>query len=806
MGKKAFILSVAAALILAAIFFWNHDWIIEKDIIYLKNGTIIDADTTWTKDQLVYYKKNWNVNILAENDVEYIGKGDARQTMRGGRIVRTFFYDIHSKFSTLTDSSGTGMTFPTDGVLSGLFNLMPWVLFVLVIALSIKIIRARITPKAKDTGQGEIEETVQELSCIPSDQVDPDHLSGEEKIALFFLNLYRIQMGAADNTPVEFCPAELQTFGSGIIYELKVRLGNEWSTRRMTIGAIGEESGSKSKCFYVIYDVHMVVKIPPSPLIDFQIYIKNIRQERTIVDKLAPRECIVPKISVIMKIIHRFHDESEMPWEKIEERYIRWLANRPELQHHLKIGPTFVYFMDLSKYFFLGHIIDSIHELDERFAGEITKRPDIIWHTQEFTGRYGRESELLCRKLQNIYTEYEQAVKKHLSEPDSPVTIHQYKIREWFLTRISGREITQHASSADNYPVDRLNRLSDTLLGRHADVLKDYHQTVKKQIAAKAFMHNSSQISSISSNLLELLAWLADKKIAMRDLKPDNLLVAGDTSAYPHFLTSPDQFHIGLIDVETAVDINTDGGRQPDQPQLGGTPFYATPSHLLKNTLLLKLFGDLPRTLHLQDWYATVAMLYKVITGETLFEQAARSLVTVKSKIQKSSAEKTSLADAVREANRTFWKTASLEFENKLQAHTTKLKAIIPVIPENVRQLLHNEAGINAQLIASTITRFIKSQKQFTAQHQLQRLQAASHRQVVKLKSNYENRQNNTEADKTGNKHAVNILRKLAVLKMKEEEALHTVSLLKQPDPTISAFDLLTLMFGIIINAMRIRR
>ena len=42
----------------------------------------------------------------------------------------------------------------------------------------------------------------------------------------------------------------------------------------------------------------------------------------------------------------------------------------------------------------------------------------------------------------------------------------------------------------------------------------------------------------------------------------------------------------------------------------------------------------------------------------------------------------------------------------------------------------------------------------------------------------------------------------LADLKLKEEEAEHNLALLKQPGNSISAFDLLTLMFGIVSNAM----
>ncbi len=805
MRKKTFLLIFAVILILSGIFCWNHDWIIEKDIIHLKNGDIIDADDAWAKGQLVYYQKDWNVSILAENDVEHIGKGDAQQKKRGSYIAKSIIFKIQSELNKFLESNYTGKTNTTDSLISGLTILIPWILFVLIMTVLIKMVRSLIKTKAKVSDKTLEEETSEEQSLTVSTRIKTKNLSDQDRIALFFLNLYRIQIDAPDNAPVEFVSADSQPSGSGIIYELKVRLKNEWLSRRMTIGAIGEEGGSKSKCFYVIYDVHMVVKIPPTPLNNFQTYIENIRKERQIVDKLAPRECIIPKISVIMKIIHRFHDEAEIAWDKVEERYIRWLANRTEKQNHLKIGNTFVYFMDLSKYFFLGYIIDNIHELENRFTDEISRNHEIIWRGQEFTGRYGQKSEQLCRKLQNIYTEYEQAVKKLLAESENPTEVHQYKIKEWFLTRLSGKEITQRKATTDSHPVDLLNKLSENILHRYSKVVERYRETVKKQIAAKAFMRNKAQISSISSNLLELLAWLAKKNVAMRDLKPDNLLVAGEQSAYPQFLTSPDQFNIGLIDVETAVDIDTNNGHQISQPKLGGTPFYATPSQLFQNDMIIQLFSDLPRVLHLQDWYATIAMIYKVITGDILFEQTAKHLIAVKIKVQKTMAEKKPLSGIIADLNRSFWQNASLEFENKLEKNVTKLKTIVPMLPKNVVGMLHDEAQKNVKLIASTIKHYIENQKQVKDKKQLAQLNSAGHQQIIKLKLKWESRNNNPDSKKIANKNTVDMLHELSKLKLKEEEALHIVSLLKHPGQKISAFDLLTLMFGIVSNAMAVR-
>jgi serine/threonine protein kinase len=95
---------------------------------------------------------------------------------------------------------------------------------------------------------------------------------------------------------------------------------------------------------------------------------------------------------------------------------------------------------------------------------------------------------------------------------------------------------------------------------------------------------NRLPISGIITNLLDLLGWLSEKKVAMRDLKPDNILVAGDTQNYPGFLRSAADYSLGFIDVETAVYFGKTEEGSIRQPLLGGT--HATPSHLFPNSTL----------------------------------------------------------------------------------------------------------------------------------------------------------------------------------------------------------------------------
>ena len=127
--------------------------------------------------------------------------------------------------------------------------------------------------------------------------------------------------------------------------------GDDWHTRRMTIGPIGEETGSRSKCFYVIYDYHIVIKIHPTPIDDLNKYTEILKKERTVVRQLAMRECIVPGASVVLKLIQRFSRRADLALEGGEDDYMKLLNIFSELQKYLRIGDTFAFFMDLSKYY-----------------------------------------------------------------------------------------------------------------------------------------------------------------------------------------------------------------------------------------------------------------------------------------------------------------------------------------------------------------------------------------------------------------------------------------------------------------------
>jgi len=628
-------------------------------------------------------------------------------------------------------------------------------------------------------------------------------LTETEEIVLFFLNLFKFQLGATEKAPGEFQLISRQTFSRGDIYELRVKIKRKWVSRRMTIGRLGEGIGSRSSCFYVIYDDYRVIKVPSTPFKDFGKYIQSIRKERRIADKLAPRACTVPMVSPILKSIHAFPDTVDLSPGQLEERYIGWLGRFSNFRKCLQIGDSFAFFMNLSEGYFLSRIIEMLHDVETRTYTEITEQYNTIWDPLEFENRYGQESLSICRELQKIYDKCEKEVMKLLVQYALPSSVLPYQIRRWFLIHLAGKEVPSKETGLTPAFLSELNLLMKKLLTENAGTVAAYRETAKKYVNVSSLARNISQISAMVTNLLFLLGWLKGKGVAVRDLKPDNLFAAaGDPDQYPHFLESPEKYEIGLIDLETAVDFGTKENKDIEQPLLGGTSRFATPSHFFVNDLLAYNFNDIADIFHLQDWHAILGMIYHIATGEHLFDKTSERLYSISQMVGKASEKKQNMYDVFGRVSRMFWNSAIAEFSEKLSEKGEILKSIEPIIPENTKILLNMYVLNEKSSLSATIRECINSQEIFDSKEDRDYLLDYSSYRIGRLKENWKNGLNVPEAPSEDRTQIIKLLQFLENVKMQSEQLASILKKLKQPIPTVSVYDLLQFMFRIVLKFM----
>ncbi len=629
--------------------------------------------------------------------------------------------------------------------------------------------------------------------------VEDSDLKLKESIVKFFLDIYKHRLRALKDDPAEIRLVDAQSFAPNYIYELRVMKGGDWHTRRMTIGPIGEETGSRSKCFYVIYDYHIVIKIPPNPINDLNKYTEILKRERGIVKQLSMKECIVPGASVVLKLIQRFSRRADLALEGGEDDYMKLLNIFSELQKYLRIGDTFAFFMDLSKYYFLGHIIQSLHDIEKKVHEEIHRQSELVGDFLKFEDRYGREDIPFFFEIEKLYTKYELGLKELLQQFNMVSSPSRDQIKRWFFVHLVGDRVTEVEKDFDAQFIVELNRLVVGIISENHLTIEAYRENIKKSIHASAFTQNKASMEGLVTNLLELLAHLKKKRVAMRDLKPDNLLVAGDRDRYPGFLAYPEGYKIGLIDVETAVVLANSGSGAIEQPPLGGTPQYATPSHFFSNEVLAHSYESLSMVLHLQDWHGVISIIYRTITGLPLFEKTAKILPNIiKTMGEYIGKEK----EHFHSVNEMFWNSAVTEFREKLSAREETLKSLSITVLDQARKMFRGFVLDEKRTIGDQIHQCVNSRNVPMSAKDRQVLLTCSYEKTIQFRKRWENTvevQTRPGIDKS---QILSLLGELEKLKLRLERQEKMLKLLENSGVDISAYELLEFMFELVLKCM----
>ena len=764
----------------------------QRDIIVLKDGTVITADEIWKSGKVILYKINDEVFTVNKIEVESYGKPNSKSMLKHAKYsVSLLLINANTEFKLFANNTTVSFGRRSFWVIA----IPATTAFCVIVLLILHLILRKRQPAPNPAPPEKIQKPA------PPDEEADDTITPSDIIS-YFLNLFRLQIGADPSTPMETKALMDNAMGSNTVYELRIKHRGEWMRRRMSIGPLGEEAGSKSKCYYVIYDVHLVVKIPVNPISEFEYYIKSIKKEGKIVEKLAPKECIVPRVSTIMSMIHKLPGSAHLPVDQLEEKYVSWLRLKTRYQQYLKIKNTFVFFMDFSKYYFLGRIIDYLHDVKDAMAQEIMENAATVFDSQKFRGRYGKAKESIGIEIHQAYDKCEASIRQFLTDSGVSSDVSMFRIQTWFLTHLAGKAVGIKEAALPENLVKELNLLIGLNLSKQMEAVTAYRNTITEYVHKTRFEQNKPQMAGIITNLLDLLAWLLTRRIAMRDLKPDNLLVAGDPAKYPLFLMSPDEYELGIIDVETAVDFGKSKEGRVKQPLLGGTPFYATPSHFFNNVALSEAFGDLNKILHFQDWYATLVMIFKAATGELLFQQTARLFADMRNKIKLGQMEGMLEAEIVADISRTFWRTALLEFRARMNQKEKQLKSIFLTIPDTSKKMLKKVLSSDIAATNDKINRCISNQTVFGNQESRQRLLESSPARINHLRIEFENKVKAMTNPPSDHSDTIVFLKYLGTLKLHLEQQKQLSLRLDKPVSRISAFTLLGFMFNNIYKSM----
>lgn len=620
----------------------------------------------------------------------------------------------------------------------------------------------------------------------------------EGDVVKHFLEIYRTQLGARPDAPVRFDPVEASgTMGK--IYELGVMNRGEWHTRRLTIGPLGEAGAQRSYTWFVIFDRYIVVKIPPKPLTDFGAYIKELVYGNSLAARLSPTECVVPNVTVIMDLLVGNRNPSLSATE-VEKGHVGRLSVSRDYQKHLMIGPSYAFFMDLSRYYFLSQVMNDIHISKKSIEEEIVGFPHILWDVNDFEGRYGKEQIPLFGKIGQVFDLFEEEVSRLLVQFGIGTSMPIFSVRSWFVQYLAGRQSPTTDQNLSAAFMDELSTLATLAMAEQSDTINAYRSMVHDYLFERNMVKTRSMICSIVTNLLDLLAGLNKRYIAIRDIKPDNLLVAGDPANYPSFLCMPTEFKIGIIDVETAAYLSMGEHGRIDQPLLGGTPKYATPSNLFTNDIIREQFGEVARILRLQDWYATTALIFRVVTGRDLFEESAQLIPEVLRILTVTSDDPA--PETYEYVSRIYFKRALVEFERKITAHQAMLSDFQIIVLRKNQKTLKTEIDFCQMGLEARVEQLVEAQAIFQGEKNTDTLKRASSQQIARLIASWKARSYATDRERHRVVEAVHFLRTLQGYKVQYEAIASFAGLFNEEGMKVSALKLIHAMFHTVFYAM----
>lgn len=619
--------------------------------------------------------------------------------------------------------------------------------------------------------------------------------------------------------------------GQGHTYEVHFRTGSRTLRRRFTAYRLNNVH-AKSEC-YQVNDPHghyLVVKIPPQPINDFETYLKAVVHERSLAERLLALgvKVVVPCVGAVMRHVYPLTDGQELSHSEVERRYLTLLRHSGDRYLDcFRVDGSFVFFLEFLDSPFLGRVVrdfydqellDSLQrqyfERDIKLMGERNRHSFI---DQYHHGGSRRGLEMLFAGVRREFVEFCRQVDAVFT--GCPLSVGIWQKQEWFLLRtfgerVDGEDFFREWQVEDVDPEPLAKQLCQVLQEPLAEtgVIARYRQFLERQARWSAFRFGFPRMRKIGNKLLELLAALEKLGLVLRDLKVDNLFIVDE------------DMELGVIDLETGGDLST-GSFEGLVP--AGMPSNMTLSNLLFVEQMRRLYGEaeVATILHLQDWYATISMLFESTIGMICFDEARQYILMLNREIDERftrnyreflaknpgvKIDSTVIEglfalpdEEIKGHTWQFWQLARRNLLSKCRDHKQQLREILYTLPSSLKSALIR--GIERALIRAGENYQQQSLQSVSAEALRDpRTTLADLQYNLVLKEDlYDSKMATLAADDERRRRLgreIDIYR--GCIAVREQEALLSARLRLLQRETINAFDLFPIMFEHVAAAM----
>ena len=219
--------------------FYLHGYI-DKSVVVLKNGTVMTVAEAWESGDVIFYEIEGDVFIADKFEVESFGKLDFESMLKHARFkVSLLFANTNNEFKDFANDT-------TDSFNQKSF----WVIAILGAAgfCIILLLALHLIINHRQPGSNPAEPAETQKSAAASHENAEDGITRAD-IINYFLNLFRLQIGADADAPMNTKTLLENASGPNTVYELRIKHRGDWMRRRMSIGPLGRGSRQQKQMF-----------------------------------------------------------------------------------------------------------------------------------------------------------------------------------------------------------------------------------------------------------------------------------------------------------------------------------------------------------------------------------------------------------------------------------------------------------------------------------------------------------------------------------------------------------------------------
>jgi len=624
-----------------------------------------------------------------------------------------------------------------------------------------------------------------------------------EKVIKLLLKIYRRQEKVPDNwfEKYKFNRVDQAKFH---IYQLILKYSNKKRTRNISIKPLGKEGRSKSSVFLVNYDDNIVVKVPPFALSikDLAVFLEKIKKENKIKERFKPRIAIVPGLDIIMKKIYSSKKFSNMSLQELESSYTKSLEAETKLQKYFQIDNNFVFFLDLSSYHLAADVINNIvHAKNYEIKEVLTSLIKNIKYLDLIEQEFGPDIFPLHEWAEKFIASIQAIVSdRNLAESE---------LAEIFYIFLANKKIKADGKvfNLSSETIQEINIFLADCRGKSVQDIDTFIKIIERQVFQDGSWNEINTVESLILKELELLFFLEEKGLVIKDMKSDGILIVHkDPTANSIKAVNKGEFDFGLLDVEYAVLWKDRNGKPLQMNKIHQTGFaytahIGTLSHIFPNSILSETLGYPGRIFKLQDWYAGINFIYKVATlykftrGQRLFVRTGLHLNQLVNKINKK-ARKRLPSEIFKEQSLEFWNVALEEFIEKIEKEKKFLMKESIVLPKTICLMFIREIEADMKDISRRIKNLLGLNKEINQEERNFLIQCNSS-QIKDSYKKWSKKKKNEEVESI-----ISLLKNLLPLRKNIERRARIKLFFAKENVTISVYQLLRTMFNLVCNGM----